>query len=163
MKWTWWSVFISWTGLFALIIALIAWDKVCILRSSLQLRVNSRADFVFYFYSGKWSMSRKILDPKSDFVSHLACVEGVVHTHTQTYIYDKYVNDLCVYIYNFRLIYTDIIHSHIHKDSAYIYAYTHTCSHKPHLYAPKHIYGDIYNVTMLITRHWFYGLVFCFI
>ena len=48
-KWTWWPEFKSWMKLFVFQIVLILLGKVCIQLFSLQLLVNSRADWLFNF------------------------------------------------------------------------------------------------------------------
>ena len=63
-KWTRRHEFKSWTRLIALHIALIPLEKVWIQLFSLQLWVNSRADWFLLPWWGNWSRRRKTLNSK---------------------------------------------------------------------------------------------------
>ena len=89
-RWTWWHKFKSWTRLIAFHIALMPLGKVWIQLFSLQLWINSRADWVLQFGEatglgeGKSEFKPVKLRLKIDLVSYHARVEGLVNMITVT-------------------------------------------------------------------------------
>ena len=115
-KWTRRYEFKSWTRLLAFHIALIPFGKVWIQLFSLQLGVNSWADWVLQPWLGNESRRKKTqnLKPvklrlKIDLVSYPPRAEGFINIYTYT--------DMFIYTYT---------HVYIH---IYTHVYVHICTH----------------------------------